>query len=1236
MRKHFLLLFLMALLPLASFAVTDVDISTKVVAITLETSSPVYNNQVQTPTITKVVVDGVEYTSELTQFFTPKYYKKNASNNWIEQNADQIQDAGEYAVAIVANGATDAERELKYTAGKESPAANRATYTILKKDLHVTLANGTKQYGGTDPTTLGVTPTDLPSGWTTPDFVFAALPRTAGEGVSSTGYAYTFTLDDNAQDDITSVNYNVIITNQPKLIVTKKAITLDYSGTMPSKVYGVATPNDGLNAEFLTGIKSVANYSLHTGSTLEGGENLSDVLAGITANGKVTTAFNYVDDTESANADKDGNALTSPKAHKLTISIDESVAGNYEFTVSQVDLKVKQAKLFTGENAPFTFSKAETSNLTYNGAEQSVTKTLVYTANNTYLLREGTTPATPAQVNVTYKYKPTADAGETAADNKTAGIYVAYVAPVANGNFYIESVNPIRVEAFDYTIDKKPLYVYVTAGDITKVYQGSAYTLPVSDAITFQGLTTADATDATITAAKAAVVAKRAVVDNSTNPATVTWETTVTNAGSYTIIPDVPAASALHTNYDVQAYESTFTVSPLAITIKPTNITVAYGTAIAGTYPADATAGTGNVTVTKVNNSDPAIKAADQALVLQAYNVVVADQTYAAGTPYIGAITLAKKALVSPADDAIIAMLDNFTINDEGTGDVTIGEGSYTIVAKDKNKTYGETYTWDIFDYLTPGLPSGTTPADVKFILVNKADAEETYSEYAGDVLPKNAGTYTIKVDAEHSNLTITNYGAPTLNDGELTIAPKALKAVLDDQTLMVGDTKAALAKSMVKFVEVPVAATPVEGVVGEDVIGFALDFNFGAVAGQITEDTYSAAEAEAYNKTLTGAIDYEAYTVGQTFTDAQVAEYNAVITPTVDNTTVIADGHITAIKNYNAGLTGAISGTTAAANGYSQITKKLTKDAIWVHGIKIAQDNTVANNANANYDIDWDGTAQLTVLVNTKLDLASNDNDLTNIQKVATANPTTKVSVTLDLNKRTVASPAAKWDAQKWNTLVLPFDIEVADLSRIFGYAIVNVLDKANTTGRKVAFKIEMGTIPANTPFTIKTAKKLIKETGDAAGTYVSETGIIDFGTQLVKAPTAEQIAGADAGNGCLFVPAYQTKTIDNTMPDLLFLMGNRDKWIYVQNATTKWNVVPFAAYMDLTNAGVSASEMIFTFQEADGSTTAIKAVDMDFVGSEKGYTVDGWYTLNGVKLQGAPTEKGVYINNGKKVVIK
>ena len=31
-----------------------------------------------------------------------------------------------------------------------------------------------------------------------------------------------------------------------------------------------------------------------------------------------------------------------------------------------------------------------------------------------------------------------------------------------------------------------------------------------------------------------------------------------------------------------------------------------------------------------------------------------------------------------------------------------------------------------------------------------------------------------------------------------------------------------------------------------------------------------------------------------------------------------------------------------------------------------------------------------------------------------------------------------------------------------------------------------------------------------------------------------------------------------------------------------------------------------------------------------------EGWYTLDGRKLSGVPTQKGIYINNGKKMVIK
>ena len=49
-------------------------------------------------------------------------------------------------------------------------------------------------------------------------------------------------------------------------------------------------------------------------------------------------------------------------------------------------------------------------------------------------------------------------------------------------------------------------------------------------------------------------------------------------------------------------------------------------------------------------------------------------------------------------------------------------------------------------------------------------------------------------------------------------------------------------------------------------------------------------------------------------------------------------------------------------------------------------------------------------------------------------------------------------------------------------------------------------------------------------------------------------------------------------------------------------------------------------------GETTGIGALntktgELDF---------DDWYDMNGRKLNGKPTKKGLYINNGKKIVIK
>ena len=212
------------------------------------------------------------------------------------------------------------------------------------------------------------------------------------------------------------------------------------------------------------------------------------------------------------------------------------------------------------------------------------------------------------------------------------------------------------------------------------------------------------------------------------------------------------------------------------------------------------------------------------------------------------------------------------------------------------------------------------------------------------------------------------------------------------------------------------------------------------------------------------------------------------------------------------------------------------------------------------------------------------------------------------------------KLQAEKWNTLVLPFEITVWDLNQLLqSYAIVNTLNQTTTSYNEVHFNLCMGTIEANTPFLIKTTKE------------VSLDGLV-INNVLVSVPagsSADEPVASKAAQGCTFYGTYNTtflrKTNDKTWINDKLVTGKTDTAAEDQ-ATYLY---PLAAYLSLDNANAR----IFIEDINDNGTTAIKELNMETMTAT---AVDGWYSLNGVKLQGAPTEKGVYINNGKKVVIK
>ena len=198
----------------------------------------------------------------------------------------------------------------------------------------------------------------------------------------------------------------------------------------------------------------------------------------------------------------------------------------------------------------------------------------------------------------------------------------------------------------------------------------------------------------------------------------------------------------------------------------------------------------------------------------------------------------------------------------------------------------------------------------------------------------------------------------------------------------------------------------------------------------------------------------------------------------------------------------------------------------------------------------------------------------------------------------------------EAWFAMVLPFEVSVTELSQKFGYAIVNVLDESNTDPSKVKFKINMQTIAANQPFLVKIASPI--------------TEAVDFGSKEIvydAAPKSEDAAGNK------FHGIFKTTALEAS-DNLWIMVPAQNKFNKLDQSGT--TLTPINAYLETAQDLDSFAPSIFV-EDLDGNVTAINGV-----GADVQQNTEGWYNLNGVKLQGVPTEKGVYIQNGKKVVIK
>ena len=117
-------------------------------------------------------------------------------------------------------------------------------------------------------------------------------------------------------------------------------------------------------------------------------------------------------------------------------------------------------------------------------------------------------------------------------------------------------------------------------------------------------------------------------------------------------------------------------------------------------------------------------------------------------------------------------------------------------------------------------------------------------------------------------------------------------------------------------------------------------------------------------------------------------------------------------------------------------------------------------------------------------------------------------------------------------------------------------------------------------------------------------------------------------------FTGTYAPVSIGSEGDKTKLYLGNANKLHYPNGEMTIGSQRAYFQLADRLTAGDATSLIrAFTVNFGDDEATGIISVH------DSGFMVNGsdaWYTLDGRRLDGQPTAKGLYINNGKKVAIK
>ena len=226
---------------------------------------------------------------------------------------------------------------------------------------------------------------------------------------------------------------------------------------------------------------------------------------------------------------------------------------------------------------------------------------------------------------------------------------------------------------------------------------------------------------------------------------------------------------------------------------------------------------------------------------------------------------------------------------------------------------------------------------------------------------------------------------------------------------------------------------------------------------------------------------------------------------------------------------------------------------------------------------------------------------------------------------------------ANEWYAMVLPFEVDPKEMVLAANrYVIFNTLNEAGTTAESFKFTLKFSPIEAGTPFLIKFAG----EEGEDVdwSTFGGEAGVAFAGVDIsnvIKPTETDYVTFKGTYASDITLQGSRTNGSENYvwwLCDKSYKDGAKgNNWLKPISAPHKLN--PMEAYLDGNESEWTGYAPKITVEDFDGQTTSIKSISVEQIHN---MTVDGLYNMNGMKMQSAPTQKGVYIQNGKKVVIK